>query len=334
MAIIFERLISRNLVRFISDELDLAGVKMSVDSFIRIAIIGGFAILVITSFALVIFYNFFAGIAALIGFAAAVLYGAALYAGLEYMIDKRKTFVENILPDYLQLTSANIRSGVALDKSLISAARPEFGHFRDEVLLMGKQLYAGETMQNALANLSSRYRSLQLKRTVRMMSEALRYGGGMSDILGQLAKDLRNQNIMHKEVAGQLFMYTIFIVFASVVGAPVLYGLTNKMISITDSIWGNILQGSPGALNTFSEASTVSFLTPSPPSIQPNQYYLFSIIAIIVISGMSAVIVSAITFGGMIKGLRNLPIYIVLALVIFFVVSYVIGNLFSTVIKS
>ncbi len=331
MAVIFERLVSRNLVRFISSELDLAGIRMSVDTFIRIAILGSFAMLIIVSFGLAILYNMQVGFAALAGIFSAVLYGAALYAWLEYLIDKRRTFVDSILPDYLQLTSANIRSGVALDKALIGAARMEFKYFRDDILLMGKQLYAGETMQNALTNLAGRYRSMQLKRTVRMMTEALRYGGGMSDILAQLAKDLRNQNIMHKEVAGQLFMYTIFIVFASVVGAPVLYGLTNRMISITDTIWGNILQGSPGALNTFSQASTISFLKPHPPTILPSQYYLFSIVAIIVISGMSAVIVSSITFGGWVKGLRNIPIYIIIGLTVFYVMSAVIGSLFSTI---
>ncbi|MCL5428144.1 MAG: type II secretion system F family protein [Candidatus Marsarchaeota archaeon] len=333
MAVVFERLVSRNLVRFISSELDLAGIKMSVDAFIRIAIVGSFAVLVLVSFGLVLYFGTgVTALASVAGLSAAAMYGVVLYAVLEYMIDKRKVFVDDILPDYLQLTSANIRSGIALDKALIGAARPEFKYFRDDVLLMGKQLYAGETMQNALSALAGRYKSVQLKRTTRMMVEALRYGGGMSDILAQLAKDLRSQNTMHKEVAGQLFMYTIFIVFASVVGAPVLYGLTNKMISITDGIWGSILATSPGALNTFSQSSTISFLKPHPPTILPGQYYIFSIIAIIVISGMSAIIVSAITFNGAVRGLRNVPIYIILALAIFYVVSFVIGNLFSAVI--
>ena len=331
MAVIFERLISRNLVRFVSEELDLAGIKMSVSRLIQLAIIGSFAILIIVSFSLVIFAQLSVPIAALLGLGAAIALNIMIYAILEYIIDKRKTFVDLVLPDYLQLTAANIRSGVALDKALISAARPEFLYFREDILLMGKQLYAGETMQNALNNLASRYRSLQLKRTVRMMAEALRYGGGMSDILNQLAKDLRTQETIHREVAGQLFMYTIFIVFASVIGAPVLYGLTNRMIFITDSIWNNILTQSPGALNAFSQASTISFLKPHSPTIQPSQYYDFSIVAIIIISGMSSIIVSAITFGGVIKGLRNMPLYIVLGLIIFYVVNVAIGSLFSTI---
>jgi pilus assembly protein TadC len=331
MAIIFERLVSRNLVRFVSSELDLAGIKINVSRFIEIAIIGSLLLLVIVSFGLTIFLGMPSYYSALAGIGAAVLYGVALYAILEYIIDKRKTFVDDLLPDFLQLTAANIRSGVALDKAFIGAARPEFLYFRDDILLMGKQIYSGETMQNALQNLAARYRSMQLKRTVRMMGEALRYGGGMSDILNQLAKDLRGQMTIKKEVSGQLFMYTIFIVFASVVGAPVLYGLTNKMISITDTIWSNILQQGPGALNAFSSTGTVSFLKPHAPTVQPNQYYVFSIVAIIIISGMSSVIISSISFAGAVKGLRNMPIFIIIGLVIFYVVSLFIGSLFSTI---
>ncbi len=331
MAITFERLVSRNLVLFISNELDLAGVKMNINSFIKIGIFGSFGLLIAVSFGTFILLGENFALSALAGILAAILYGAALYAVLEYRIDRRRTFIDEILPDYLQLTSANIRSGVALDKALIEAARPEFLYFKDDVLLMGKQLYSGETMQNTLFNLSNKYRSLQLKRTVRMMSEALRYGGGMSDILNQLAKDLRNQLTIKREISGQLFMYSIFIIFASVIGAPVLYGLTNRMISITDTIWGGILQQSPGGLNAFTQSSAISFLKPHAPTIQPSQYYLFSIVAIIIISGMSSMIVAAISFGSMVKGLRNIPLFIVIGLVVFFVTSFVIGSLFSTI---
>ena len=46
---------------------------------------------------------------------------------LEFRIDGRKTKLEVMLPDYLQITSANLRSGIALDRAMLLAARPEFG---------------------------------------------------------------------------------------------------------------------------------------------------------------------------------------------------------------
>ena len=330
MAISFERLVSRNLVRFISNELDLAGVKMSVNEFFSIAIVGGFAFLIGVSFFSLLYMGYGSGVSAFLGLIGASIFEFIMYAILEYMIDKRRSFVEELLSDYLQIASANMRSGVSLDKALISAARPDFKYFRDDVLLMAKQLYSGETMGNALVNLSNRYRSQQLKRTVRMMTEALRYGGGMSDILNQIAKDLRSQQTIQKEIGSQLFMYTIFIVFASVIGAPVLYALTNKMINITDTIWSGILQQNPNGLSSISQVSSVSFLKPQPPTIQPGEYNLFSIIAIILISGISSFIVSAISSGTAIKGLKYLPVFIITGLAIFFLVSFVLGELFSS----
>jgi flagellar protein FlaJ len=329
MAVNFERLVSRNLVRFVSDELDLSGLKMSVDKFFKIAILGGFGILILLSFFSLLVEGFNPGISAIIGISGAATFEFILYAILEYMIDKRKTFVEEVLPDYLQIASANMRSGVSLDKALIAAARPDFKYFKDDVLLMAKQLYFGETMTNALLNLSNRYRSVQLRRTTRMMSEALRYGGGLADILNQISKDLRNQQIIQKEIGSQLLMYTIFIIFAAVIGAPVLYALTNKMIAITDTIWSGILQQNPNGLSSITQVSSVSFLKPHPPTIQPSEYNLFSLIAIILISGISAFIVSGISSGAAIKGLKYLPVFILIGLAIFFLVSIALGGLFS-----
>ncbi len=74
-----------------------------------------------------------------------------------------------------------------------------------------------------------------------MMVEGIQYGGGMTDLLNQIAKDIRNQQMVQKEISGQLFMYTIFIAFAALIGAPVLYALTAQMIGVTDTVWAGIL---------------------------------------------------------------------------------------------
>ncbi|MDE1762273.1 MAG: type II secretion system F family protein, partial [Candidatus Micrarchaeota archaeon] len=228
----FEKLVSRNLAVFISEELDLAGIKTTVDTLIEIGAFGAAALFVLITVLLTFEYGQNPGVAVLAGAATAAVYAILLYLYLEFNIEQRKNFVESILPDYLQITAANIRSGISLDKALVFAARPEFKFFSDDVKLVAKNLYAGETLQNALVLLSKRYRSLQLKHTVRMVNEALQYGGGMTDLLNQVAKDLRNQQIVQKEISGQLFMYTIFIAFAALIGAPVLYALTTQMITV------------------------------------------------------------------------------------------------------
>ncbi len=325
MKINFERLVSRKLTISISKMLELSGIKISVNRLLSIAIILGIILFIFGAIYGFYVLKFGAIISVLLGIA---LWGAlifALFTIIEFRIDSRKTAMENILPDYFQLASANLRSGIALDRALLLAARPEFGLFSKDIQEMSRRLFSGETLENSLRALSDKYNSLQLKRSVRMMIESIRYGGAMADLFQQLAKDLRAQQLTQKEVAGQMLMYSIFIAFAALAAAPVLYGLTTQMITITDNIWNGILAQNPGGL----PSTGISFLKPSPPKITPGTYYDFSLVAIMIICGSASFIMSSMNSGSLVRGLRTMPLFIVLGLGVFFIVSIVIQSLFS-----
>jgi hypothetical protein len=158
-----------------------------------------------------------------------------------------------------------------------------------------------------------------------MITESIRYGGAIADLLNQLSKDLRAQHMAQKEIAGQMLMYSIFIVFAGLIAAPVLYGLTSEMITITTKVWAGILMQNPHGL----PSAGVSFLKPSPPQITTGEYSTFSIIAIIIITGFSSLIMSAMASGSIVRGLRYVPIFIIVGLLIYVVIGAVVGSLFS-----
>ncbi|MCL4404378.1 MAG: type II secretion system F family protein [Candidatus Marsarchaeota archaeon] len=322
----FERLVSRSMARFLSKTLDLAGSKMDVNKFLGIVIVGGFTILIVLAFALFLIMHInmifsFAG-----GVVAALLFGVVMYMLLNYKIDQRKTFVESILPDYFSLAAANLKSGIALDRSMLLAARPEFKYFSSDVQAMNRNVFGGETFENALRDLAGKYKSNTFQHAVRMMIEAQKFGGAMADLMEQLSKDMRAQQMLQKEVSGQLLMYSLFIAFAGLIAAPVLYGLTSQMIVITDTVWKGILASNPGGLPT----TGVSFLKPSPPKISPTTYHDFSLVAIAVITGFASLIMSTISSGSTTKGIRLLPLFIIVGLGIYFVVGSVIASLFSS----
>lgn len=322
--IVFERLVARSVARRLSNEIDLAGVKTTVEKLLKLAIVGSILILVGVS-ALLYILNFGSLIAALGGMGASALFLATIYLVLEFKIDGRKTRLEAMLPDYLQIASANLRSGIALDRAMLLAARPEFGFLSEDIKEMNRGIFGGESFDVALRAFAARYRSLQLNHAVRMILEALRYGGAIADLLEQISKDMRSQQMIQKEVAGQMLMYSIFIAFAGLIAAPVLYGLTSQMIVITDSVWKGILASNPAGLPT----AGVSFLKPSPPQISPQTYYNFALFAIILICGFASLIMSAIASGSVIKGIRYVPIFIIVGLLIFIVVQSAVGSLFT-----
>lgn len=330
MAINFERLVSRSVAQFVSDELDLSGAKMSVNGFIKLSMFGAIAFLVGITVFLEYYWKLNVGFAVLGGIAVAGIYIFSLYAILEYNIDRRKNFVEALLPDYIQLAAANMRSGISLDKAMLAAARPEFGYFSKDVELMDKQIYSGETMQNALLKLGNRYRSRQLQHMMKMINESIRHGGSMNDLLRQMGRDLRQQMAIQKEISGQLFLYTIFIAFAVLIGAPSLYALTNKMIAVTNTIWASILAGNPNGL----PSTGVAFLKPTPPKITSEQYYTFSIVAVLLVSTLGSLIVSVISNGSVLRGIKYIPPFIIVGLVVFYIVSLVIGSIFGSVAPS
>ena len=327
MAIRFERLVSRRAVIYLSRQLDLAGMKISIERVLRMMILFGIIIMMViaTVLTIIIKLNAVLGVAAgVIGWAVFV---AVIYMIIEYRIDGRKTKLEKMLPDYFQLASANLRSGIALDRAMLLAAKPEFSFFSEDVQDMSRKLFSGETMEAALTELSGKYRSVQLQHSIRMMIESLKYGGAMADLLDQISRDQRAQQIAQKEIAGQMLMYSIFIAFAGLIAAPVLYGLTSQMILVTDTVWKGILAQNPGGLPT----TGISFLKPSPPKITPAQYHDFSLIAIIAITGFASLIMSSISSGSAIKGLRWLPLFVLGGLGIYFVVGTMIGTIFSSI---
>ena len=323
----FERLVSRGVARELSRLLDIAQIKMDVNRLLEIVILGFFAIFIGVTFVVYGLGFFGAAVSGSLGIGAAIIYVVLIYFMIVYRTDARKTKMEALLPDYFMVAAANLKSGIALDRALLLAARPEFSFLSDEIKEMNRKIMGGDTLENAFRELARRYQSNELTHSVRMMIEAIKYGGAMADLLEQLSKDMRQQQIIQKEISGQLLMYSIFIAFAGLIAAPALYGLTSQMIVIVDKVWTGILAQNPGGLPT----AGVSFLKPSPPQITIGQYHDFALIAIVMITGFASVIMSAVSTGSAVKGLKYLPVFIIVGLVIYFVVQTVMAGLFSSI---
>ncbi|MDE1856869.1 MAG: type II secretion system F family protein [Candidatus Micrarchaeota archaeon] len=323
----FERYLPRPFILWLSNELDLAGMKVNIETLVERALMGVVAILLVVPLLLSLKFFLNPILAVIVGIALAALLVGVIYMFIEYEIERRKSALETILPEYYQIASANLRSGIALDRAMLLAARPEFKFFSEDIKEMSRRVFSGETFESSMHQLTKKYRSYQFNHSVRMMLEAVRYGGAMADLLEQISKDLRNQQLIQKEVAGQLFMYSIFIAFAGLIASPLLYGLTNQMITITDTVWQGIKAANGGA---GLPSTGISFLKPNPPPAGFAQTYSsFSIVAIIIITGFASLIMSAISSGSAVKGLRWLPIFIVVGLVIFVVVGDIVSLMLS-----
>lgn len=243
------------------------------------------------------------------------------YLYLDIKIYRRTKELEEVLPDFLQLASSNISAGMPIDRALWFAIRPNFGVLAKEVEDVAKATLAGEDLEKSLVDFTERYDSLLLKRSINILLEGMASGGEMADLLNKIALDIQETRILKKEMSANVATYAIFITFASIVMAPVLFGLATELLGIIVNITSSL---------DLSSSSSMMNIKASPEMLTNFRY--FCLMMLTVSGGMSAAIVSVIRRGNVKDGLRDIPIYILVSIIIYFVATWFLHLMFAGMI--
>ncbi|MBU0953192.1 MAG: type II secretion system F family protein [Nanoarchaeota archaeon] len=245
------------------------------------------------------------------------------FHGFLYLaIERRIHFVEEILPDALQLMAANSRAGYIPSRALVLSARKEFGPLGDAIRRAGKEIMTGKSLEEGLLTINKKINSSLLEKSVRLIIEGTRAGGRFAQLLLENAEDIRRMQEIKKEVHASIMMYIIFIGFAGVVAAPGLYALSGFLIDTISKL---------GASATLPETASAAgkFASISSVSIDPIFLFWFSLAAILITVTFGSLILGLIATGKEKSGLRFLPFFVIVSLAIFFVSRIVIGSIFG-----
>ncbi|MFH1779533.1 MAG: type II secretion system F family protein [Candidatus Micrarchaeota archaeon] len=275
-------------------------------------------------------------IAGLIGF---VLSLFLFYFVLVDAAEKKAKKIEEILPSALQIISANLRAGMTLENSFWSAARPEFGIFRDEISRVSADTFSGITISKALESMSKRVRSEVLDRAIKLITQGIRLGGEMVQLLDEVAEDIRTSQQLKKEISRSTLTYVIFIIFASVIISPILFSvsvfyaqvneeISMKQVSATSDISsaGNIPFQNQGLFSMSSSQATED-------RISSQDIYWFAVVSIFITNLFGALILGVIQTGKWTSGVKTAPIFIIGALLVFFLgftgITSLLGSFFN-----
>ena len=262
-----------------------------------------------------------------IGFALISFIGfqTLLYILLIMVMDSRTRQIEEVLADALQLMSANVRAGMTLDRAIWLSARPEFGPLEDEIKQFGKEVLGGVSMVDALRNIKRRVNSDILDRTLKLMEEGLRSGGEMARLLDETASDIRKIKMMRKQVKSNVIMYSMFIMFASVLGAPLLFAVAVYFIEMIGGFWSERTAEIPSQMSS-------GFMKMTGPQVSSEEMMMFSIACIVLTTIFGALIIGLIQSGKEKRGLKYIPLLTGTGLFIFFAVKFVISSLFGNLL--
>ena len=243
------------------------------------------------------------------------------YIAVDLKIFKRKVDIEEVLPDFLQLTASNINAGMTIDKALWFAVRPRFGVLAKEIEMVAKETISGVDLKTALEKFAARYDSVILKRSISMLNEGVEAGGEIGDLLNRIATNIQEQKAMLKEMSANVTTYVIFITFATVVAAPFLFALSGVLIEVVQSL-GSALGGTTNA------AATAGIpLTFSGTGVTQSDFRVFAIASLIITSLFSAMMISTIKRGNIKSGVKYIPIFIIISLTLYIVAQGIAGKL-------
>jgi flagellar protein FlaJ len=244
------------------------------------------------------------------------------YAVFTLRADGKGRAVEGVLPDALLLMSMNIRSGMTTDRALIMSALTEFGPLEKELNRAGKQLLAGKEIRDALLDITTRIKSKQLDRTIRLIIEGVESGGELSNLLMQTAEDIQNTKLIQNEVRANVLMYIIFIFFAAGIGAPLLFGVSTYLVGALSTQFSTFQTGQVAGLSAFGGGGVGG-----PINISPSFLTLFALASLTMTSFFGGLMMGVVKGGSEKEGLKMIPVLLVVSLSVFFIVRTIVAGI-------
>lgn len=247
------------------------------------------------------------------------------YLMLLLTAEGRAAKIEALLPDALQIISSNIRAGMTLENAIWTSARPEFGPLRDEIKRVSADTFGGTPVSQTLSRMSQRVRSPILERAIRLVVEGIRLGGEMAHLLEEVAEDIRGQQILRKEVATSTLTYSIFIVFAAMLAAPLLFSISTFYSEVNANVLQKQATGGSPEIPASAQAQGLGAIASLGTSshheggITPQDIFWFSVACIFITNLFAGLILGEIQSGKASQGVKFIPVFVIVALGMFMV---------------
>jgi Flp pilus assembly protein TadB len=250
----------------------------------------------------------------------AALFIMLVYFYLDIKIYYRTRKMEEQLPDFLQVLSANLKGGMTFERALWAAIKPRFGILGSEMAKTSKKVMTGYEVGKALTELADNYDSLMLRRTVDLMISELESGGNVSELIDRIVDNLKETKVLKDEMSVSAITYVIFISVIVIVISPLLFALSFHLLQVVINFINKLSVTTQNVSNlpfVFSRVTT-----------NLGDFRKFSIIALLVISSFSSLIVAIVEKGEIKGGLKYIPIYVFGAISMYFLLMKVLKVLF------
>ncbi len=260
---------------------------------------------------------------------AVILFAAVwltFYMLLILSIERRTSSIEAVLPDVLAMISQNMIAGMTPYNALWTAARPEFGPLAIEIQKVARDTLAGASLETALSAMPKRVKSEKLIRSIRLMAQGIKSGGELPTVLQEISMDMRAEQNLIKRMRAETSGQAMFIVFALLIGAPLLFAASVQFITIFDKIFTKV------DIETLSKHMQGSMISMQKMAITPKFFMDYATITIAISGFFGAFIIGIMRSGKLTTGIPMIPVLISLSVIIFLAFNYLLSSFFGSMI--
>ena len=256
-----------------------------------------------------------------------ILIQVLFYSIVSMVATNRAKYIESVLPDSLELISANLRAGMTIDRAMMAANRKEFGHLNILLTNVSREVSTGKEISEALMNMTRKVKSEKFARTIELIIMAIRSGGELSRLLGQVADNLVHQRIIEEKIKAGVTTYLIFIGAAVVFAAPFLYGLSSVFVKIIIGSFGNVnMPANSQAAMPFSISISPEMAIFLPPFVK-----FYAALSLATLGIMSSFLLGQIKAGKARFGLTYIPFIVGFSMGTYFIISSGAAYLFGSI---
>ena len=253
-----------------------------------------------------------------------------VYFFLNIQVYKRTKEIEDNLPEFLVLVSTNLKGGLSLEKSLWAAIRPEFGLLSEEMTIVSKRVMTGNDLTEALESFAYKYDAPRVRRNLSLIIGEIQTGGKIVTVIDKVIENMRKTKALKTEMSSSTLSYMIFIGAVVVVISPALFALAFRLlqiiISFTESLGSSMSSGGGGV-------GGMSMSLDFNVQIDVADFRTFSVMALGTIGICSSMIISIIEKGDIKGGLKYIPAFSIMSIVLYFVFMVALEAVFGNMIS-
>ncbi len=139
--------------------------------------------------------------------------------------ERRASEIDNSIPDFLRQLSSMLKVGLSLENALVDMSNHGKGPLYDELRRVVVEIRMGKSLDESFNKMAIRLNSKDLERSFKIILNAHKSGGSLSDIILDVSDDLRAMLILKRERKASVMMSIMFLIIASTFAAPFALGM-------------------------------------------------------------------------------------------------------------